>query len=74
MKKNKVYLKVALLSVCFITASLNAIAGVIPNIAQSFPNTPLYLVELMTTIPSLTSMLAILLSGQIRNLFGINVQ
>ena len=74
MKKNKVYLKVALLSVCFITASLNAIACIIPNIAQSFPNTPLYLVELMTTIPSLTSMLAILLSGQIRNLFGINVQ
>lgn len=70
MKKNNLLLKSSLLSICLVTASLNAIAGIIPDIAASFPNTPLYVIELMTTIPSLTSMLAIICSGQIRKLLG----
>lgn len=64
MKQNNNFtLKAALLSVGFITAATNAIAGNIPAITKSFPNTPLYIIELITTIPSLTTMLAILCSG-----------
>ena len=63
-------LKAALLSIAFITASVNAIAGNIPDIAQSFPNVPIHIIELMTTIPSLTMMLAILCSHVISRYLG----
>lgn len=63
-------LKAALLSVGFVTASVNAIAGNIPEIANSFPHTPLYMIELVVTIPSLTMMLAILCSRYISQKLG----
>lgn len=56
----KTILKIALLSCCLITASQNAIAGNIPEIAKSFKDVSLSTIELMTTIPSLFVMLAIL--------------
>lgn len=59
----KMILKMAILSCCLVTASQNAIAGNIPAIADSFKNVALSTIELMTTIPSLFVMLAILLSG-----------
>ena len=62
MKNNKLILKIALLSCPLVTASANAIAGNIPEIAKSFPEVPLSTIELMTTIPSLFVMLTILAS------------
>lgn len=59
----KMILKIAILSCCLVTASQNAIAGNIPAIADNFKNVALSTIELMTTIPSLFVMLAILLSG-----------
>lgn len=67
---NNLKLKIALLSCCFVTASTNAIAGNIPEIAKSFPNTPLYVIELMTTIPSLFQMLMILWGRYIAKRIG----
>ena len=59
----KTILKIALLSCCLITASQNAIAGNIPEIAKSFKDVSLSTIELMTTIPSLFVMLAILFNN-----------
>lgn len=70
MKKSQLKLKIALLSICFITASVNAIAGNIPAIAKDFPRVPLHIFELMTTIPSLTMMLAILFSHHLCQKIG----
>lgn len=62
MKKNNTLLKLALLAVCLVTCSINAIAGNIPEIAKTFNNVPLSTIELITTIASLASMLAILMT------------
>lgn len=59
----KTILKIALLSCCIVTASQNAIAGNIPAIQETFKDISLSTIELMTTIPSLFMMIAILLSG-----------
>ena len=59
----KMILKIAILSCCLVTVSQNAIAGNIPAIAYTFKNVALSTIELMTTIPSLFVMLAILLNG-----------
>lgn len=66
----KLKLKIALLSCCFVTASTNAIAGNIPEMAKTFSNTPLYVIELITTIPSLFQMLAILFGRFIARKIG----
>ena len=68
--KNKLVLKLAILSCCFVTASLNAIAGNIPAMAADMKDTPLYLLELVTTVPSLFSMLAVLCSSRIASAVG----
>ncbi len=53
-------LKIALLSVCVVAASLNAITANIPEMARTFSDVPLYKVELLTTIPSLFQMAGVL--------------
>lgn len=63
-------LKFALLSVGFVTAAANAISGNIPDIARSFPNIALHIIELIVTIPSLTMMVAILCSTWISRKIG----
>ena len=68
--KNNLILKLAILSCCFVTASLNAIAGNIPAMAADMPEIPLSLIELVTTIPSLFSMLAVLFSSKIASTIG----
>ncbi|MBR3348606.1 MAG: MFS transporter [Solobacterium sp.] len=68
--KNKLVLKLAILSRCFVTASLNAIAGNIPAMAKDMPEIPLSLIELVTTIPSLFSMMAVLFSSKIASAIG----
>ena len=68
--KNNLILKIALLSCCFVTASVNAVAGNIPAMAEAFPDVPLSLIELLTTIPSLFSMAAVLISNKIASAIG----
>jgi len=68
--KNSLVLKIAILSCCFVTASLNAIAGNIPVMAADLKDIPLSLIELVTTIPSLFSMLAVLFSSKIASAIG----
>ncbi|MDO5109539.1 MAG: MFS transporter [Erysipelotrichaceae bacterium] len=68
--KNNLVLKLAILSCCFVTASLNAIAGNIPAMAADMKDIPLTLIELVTTIPSLFSMAAVLFSSKIASAIG----
>lgn len=70
MNRKNIKLKIALLSCCFVTASLNAISGNIPEMAKTFHTVPLYLVECITTIPSLFQMLAILAGAFISQRIG----
>lgn len=71
MNQNKnILLKIALLSCAVVTASINAIAGNIPAIAESFSDVPVHIIELITTIPSLSMMIAILCSSLISGVIG----
>ena len=62
-QKKGISLKIALLSTCFVTASINAITANIPEMIKSFPDVPLYVIELLTTVPSLFQMLGVLCGG-----------
>lgn len=70
MNNNNLKLKAALLSCCFVTASMNAISGNIPEMAKTFNTVPLYVVELISTIPSLFQMVAILIGRFIGKKIG----
>lgn len=63
-------LKAALLSACLVTASLNAITANIPEMAKSFPDIPLYVIELITTVPSLSQMLFVLAGRKVSEKIG----
>lgn len=60
-------LKIALLSVYLVTASLNAITANIPEMAKTFSTVPLYVIELIATIPSLFQMLGVLCGSAVTN-------
>jgi MFS family permease len=70
MKNNDLKLKIALLSVYLITASLNAITAGIPEMAKSFPQVPLHIIELIATIPSLFQMIGVLAGRSIASRIG----
>lgn len=63
--------KIGVLSVSMIVGTAAAINGNIATIAQSFPEVPLSTVELISTIPSLSLILSILLSTYIAKLLGM---
>lgn len=63
-------LKIALLSVYFVTASLNAITANIPEMAKTFSTVPLYIIELIATIPSLFQMIGVLCGAQVARRIG----
>ena len=69
-QKKGISLKIALLSTCFVTASINAITANIPEMTKSFPDVPLYVIELLTTVPSLFQMLGVLCGGLIAKRLG----
>jgi MFS family permease len=71
MAKNRTLMKVSLLSTCLIWASINAITANIPEMAKSFSDVDLYMVELIATVPSLFQMLSVLLSAPIAKRFGL---
>ena len=73
MAKNRTTLKVALLSTCLIWASINAITANIPEMAKSFPDVDLYVIELIATVPSLFQMIAVLLSGVVASRLGLKL-
>ena len=56
LKSNPLYLKITLLSVCLVESAMNGITGNIPEMAKDFPFVPLYMVELLTTVPALFAM------------------
>jgi MFS family permease len=64
-------MKVSLLSTCLIWASINAITANIPEMAKSFSDVDLYMVELIATVPSLFQMLSVLLSAPIAKRLGL---
>lgn len=68
---NRTMLKVALLSTCLIWASINAITANVPEMAKSFSDVPLYVIELIATVPSLFQMLAVLFSGFVSKGLGL---
>ncbi len=53
-------LKIALLSTCLVSASLNAVTGMVPEMANSFPTVSLSTIELIATVPSLFQMAGVL--------------
>lgn len=70
MENQNTLLKGALLATCFISASLNAITGLIPEMANAFPDVPLSNIELITTIPSLFQMIGVLLGRPLAEKMG----
>lgn len=61
MNRNKnLILKIALLSTCLVSASLNAVTGLVPEMAASFPTVSLSTIELVATVPSLFQMVGVL--------------
>ena len=61
MSRNKsLFLKIALLSTCLVSASLNAVTGLVPEMAAAFPTVPLSAIELIATVPSLFQMAGVL--------------
>lgn len=53
-------LKMALLSTCLVSASLNAVTGLVPEMAAAFPAVSLSTIELIATVPSLFQMVGVL--------------
>ena len=70
MQNSNTKLKIALLSVYLVTASLNAITANIPEIALTFSTVPLYIIELIATVPSLFQMLGVLVGKQVAARIG----
>ena len=68
--RNKTLLKTALLSVCLVGSAMNGITGNIPEMAKSFPAVPLYIIELLTTIPALFAMFGVLTGKSIAHRAG----
>ena len=61
MNQNKnLVLKIALLSTCLVSASLNAVTGLVPEMAAAFPTVSLSTIELIATVPSLFQMVGVL--------------
>lgn len=61
MNQNKnLILKIALLSTCLVSASLNAVTGLVPEMAAAFPAVALSTIELTATVPSLFQMAGVL--------------
>lgn len=61
MSQNKnLMLKIALLSTCLVSASLNAVTGLVPEMAAAFPAVSLSTIELIATVPSLFQMVGVL--------------
>lgn len=61
MNQNKnLILKLALLSTCLVSASLNAVTGLVPEMAAAFPTVSLSTIELIATVPSLFQMVGVL--------------
>ena len=71
MTQNRTMLKAALLSSCIVCSSATAIMAIIPEMAKSFPDVELYVIELITTAPALFQMLAILFSGVVVRFLGL---
>lgn len=67
---NKKILKIALLSVSMLVAVAPAINANIPAMKEAFPQVPLSMVEMITTIPSLFLMISVLTSGVIAKKIG----
>ncbi len=63
-------LKLALLSTALISASLNAITGMVPEMVKAFPGVSLSTIELITTIPSLFQMIGILIGKFVADRIG----
>lgn len=53
-------MKIALLSTCLVSASLNAVTGLVPEMAAAFPRVSLSTIELIATVPSLFQMVGVL--------------
>jgi MFS family permease len=62
--------KMSILAVSLVVVSGGAIGANIPAMAKTFPEIPLSLVEMLTTIPALFIIPAVLLSTKIANLWG----
>ena len=67
---NKKILKIALLSVSMLVAVAPAINANIPAMKEAFPQIPLSMIEMITTIPSLFLMISVLTSGFIAKKIG----
>ncbi len=63
-------LKAALLSTCLVSASLNAVTGLVPEMAAAFPALALSTIELVATVPSLFQMVGVLGEQLLAKLIG----
>lgn len=63
-------LAAALLSISVLLTSANAVAGTIPLMVKQFPTVPLSQIESLTTIPSLSVLIFVILSNPIAKKLG----
>lgn len=63
----------ALLSISILLTSANAVAGTIPLMVKQFPSVPLSQIESLTTIPSLSVLIFVILSNPIAKKLGNKV-
>lgn len=63
-------LAAALLSISILLTSANAVAGTIPLMARQFPSVPLSQIESLTTVPSLSILIFVVLSNWIAKKIG----
>jgi MFS family permease len=69
-KKPTLLVKFSLLAISLVLSSCSVISSVLPLIEKSYPNVSVATVELITTIPALTTVIGLLLSTAIVARFG----
>ncbi|WP_243674585.1 MFS transporter [Lentilactobacillus kisonensis] len=69
-KRSRWRLATALLSISVLLTSANAVAGTIPLMTAKFPTVPLSQIESLTTIPSLSILIFVVLSNPIAKRLG----
>jgi MFS family permease len=62
--------KASILSICIDSTAGGAVSGVIPLMVKSFPDAPQMLIESITSLPSLATLLAIMLSPLVTKRIG----
>lgn len=68
--KKGVILKLSILSVTMLCLTHNSVSGVLPSLVNQFPNVDITTIQSFVTMPEITNMILLLLSGVLVSLLG----